>query len=199
MKYLKMLGLAAVAAMALMAIGASAASATTLEVGGVAKNSAVTITASLEPGTSAILKDELGSTTDTCTESTVHGATVSPFTATNSNPIGGPVSTLDFGNCSHTTDVIANGSLSVSWINGTTDGTVSSSGAQVKVRSTFFGITANCDTGAGTDIGRLTGTGDTSKHATMDISATLDCTALGNGTWTGSYTVTSPTGLGVVQ
>jgi hypothetical protein len=197
MKYLKILGLAAVAAMALMAM-ASTASATTLEVKGVKQNASVTLKSSIEAGTSAVLKDELGSTTDTCTGSEVEGKTESSGTTTfTSADVGGKVGKLTFSGCSHTTDVVANGSLSVTWIKNTTNGTVSSANAEVTVRSTFFGVTANCKTGAGTDIGTLTG--KASGQATMDINGTLDCGSLGNGFWTGSYVVTSPEGLGVVE
>jgi hypothetical protein len=194
MKYLKMLGLAAVSAMALMAVvGASAASATTLEVGGVAKTSAVEIVASLEPGTSALLKDSAGTTTDTCTTSEVKGKT-SVFTGA---AVSGPISTLTFGNCTHTTTVLAKGSLSVTWISGTTNGTVNSIGAEVTVQSTAFGVSAICKTGTGTDIGTLTGV-KTGK-ATMDINGKINCGILGTATWTGAYVVTSPEGLGVIN
>jgi hypothetical protein len=196
MKYLKMLGLAAVAAMAVMAfVGAGTASATTLEIGGVPQNKAVTISASLEAGSSAILKDEFGTTTDTCTESSVHGTTTSPFTA---EEIDGTLTTLTFGKCSHTTTVINKGILYVKW-DGGTNGTVTSSGAEVTVQSTFFGASAICKTGGGTDIGTLTGVGKLTEHATMDINATISCGILGNSKWTGSYKVTTPTGLGVVN
>jgi len=192
MKYLKMLGLAAVAALALMAVvGASAASATTLSVGGTAKNESVTIGASLAAGTSAILKDSLGTTTDTCTESTVAGKTEGSFTGAT---VGGKVTGLTFSKCSHTTTVIANGSLSVAWTSGT-NGTVSSSGAEVTVQSTAFGVSATCKTGGGTTIG--TATGVKSGNATIDINGKISCGILGTATWTGTYTVTSPSGLGV--
>jgi hypothetical protein len=185
MKYLKMLGLAAVAAMALMAIGATAASATTLEISGAAQNKTVAISASLEPGTSALLKDSAGTTTDTCTTSQVNGSTT-VFTGA---AVSGPISTLTFGNCTHTTTVIAKGSLSVTNIAGTTNGTVSSSGAEVTVQSTAFGASAVCKTGAGTDIGTLTGV--KSGNATMDINGKISCGILGTATWTGAYTVTT--------
>jgi hypothetical protein len=193
MKYLKMLGLTAVAAMALMAvIGAGTASATTLEVGGVAKNESVTITSTLASGSTAILKDSAGTTTDTCTTSEVSGKTTK-FT---NNPEG-PVESLTFGNCTHTTTVLKNGNLSVNWISGTTNGTVSSSGAEVTVVSTAFGASAVCKTGAGTEIGTLTGV--STGKATMDISGKISCGILGTSTWTGTYTVTSPEGLGVTS
>jgi hypothetical protein len=186
MKYLKILGLAAVAAMALMAFAASA-SATTLEINGTAQNRAVTLTSTLKSGTSAILKDEFGTTTDTCTTSEVKGATASPFTGAT---VGGTISSLTFSNCTHTTTVLANGSLSVEWASGT-NGTVSSKGAEVTVQSTFFGASAICKTGEGTKLGTLTGTA--AGDATMDINATIKCGILGNSSWTGTYTVTSAT------
>jgi hypothetical protein len=186
MKHLKMLGLAAIAAMGLMAfVGAGSASATTLSVTGTTQNKAVTIEATLASGTSAILKDKNGTTNDTCTGSTVKGTTVSPFTGAT---VGGPISTLDFTGCSHTTHVLANGSLSVAWTSGT-NGTVTSSGAEVTVVSTVFGASATCKTGTGTDVGTLTGV--SSGNATMHINATtLNCGILGTSTWTGTYTVT---------
>jgi hypothetical protein len=207
MKYLKMLGLAAVAAAALMAfVGAGTASATTLEVGGVAKNSAVTLEASLKSGTSALLKDEFGTTTDTCTVSEVEGTTenrASPETTRFTGAVvGGKINKLTFSSCTHTTTVIAPGSLHVTWISGTTNGTVSSVKAEVTVQSTFFGASAVCKTGEGTDIGTLTGATTATNpgvHATMDISAKINCGILGAASWTGTYTVTSPTHLGVVS
>jgi hypothetical protein len=202
MKYLKMLGLAAVAALALMAVvGASVASATTLEVGGEAKNSAVEIKASLAAGTSAILKDSNNTTTDTCTGSTVRGTTT-VFTGTEVKGPLAPITEpevekrgLTFSNCTHTTTVLKPGSLSVANIAGTTNGTVSSQEAEVTVVSTVFGASAVCKTGTGTIIGTITGV--KSGNATMDVNAKINCGILGTATWTGTYTVTSPTGLGV--
>jgi uncharacterized protein (DUF2141 family) len=193
MKYLKMLGLAAVAAMALTAFAASTASATTLEIGGVKQNKAVHIQATLKAGTSAILKDEFGTTTDTCTKSEVTGETESPFTA---ELIGGAVSVLTFEECTHETKVDAKGRLSVTWT-GNTTGNVISSGAEVTVKSTFFGATGLCKTGSGTKVGVLHGVA--SGHATVVIDGTIPCGILGNSKWEGEYTVTTPTGLGVVE
>ena len=194
MKYLKMLGLAAVAAMALMAfVGASTASATTLTVTGVKQTGAVAIEASLKSGTSLILKDKNGTTTDTCTGSTIEGTT-STFTAAN---VTARVNTLDFSGCSHTTHVLASGGLWVAHTSGS-NGTVSSSGAKVTVVSTVFGATATCETGAGTTIGTLTGV--SSGNATIHINATtLNCGIMGTSSWTGVYNVTSPHGLGVTS
>jgi hypothetical protein len=220
MKYLKMLGLAAVAAMALMAVvGAGTASATTLEVGGTAKNEAVTIEASLKTGTSALLKDEFGTTTDTCTVSAVKGTTTwvkdeNPEIAPTDNKftgfeVGGPLSALTFEKCTHTTTVLSKGNLWVKWIPTTkkeeeegkksTNGTVSSSGAEVTVQSTFFGASAVCKTGAGTTIGTATGVKEGS--ATIDINASINCGILGSSSWTGTYVTTGAEGkaaIGVV-
>jgi hypothetical protein len=201
MKHLKMLGLAAVAAMALMAVvGAGSASAVTLTIGKTAQNKAVTIDASLSAGSTAVLKDEGGTTTDTCTVSTVKGTTenrVEPETTrfTNGTVVGGNA-TVTFSGCSHTTHVLKSGSLHLD-----ANGNVTSFGAEVTVQSTLFGASATCKTGAGTKVGTLNGTDDPTKHATITIDATnsLNCGILGNSSWTGSYTVTSPTGLNVIK
>jgi hypothetical protein len=201
MKYLKMLGLAAVAAMALMAfVGAGTASATTLEVGGVKQTGAVAIEASLKAGTSAILKDTNNATVDTCTGSTAKGSTVTPFTgATVTGPLNA-VGGLTFTGCSHTTHVIKPGTLHIAWTSGT-NGTVSSSGAEVTIVSTVFGASCTAKTGIGTTIGTLTGAttaGNPSAHAIMDINGVIPMGICGDAVWTGTYTVTSPTDLGVV-
>ncbi|HET8955964.1 MAG TPA: hypothetical protein VFN18_09935 [Solirubrobacterales bacterium] len=205
MNYLKKICLATVAAVALMAIGAGYASATTLEVNGVGQASkAVTLSASLEAGTSALLKDSAGTTADTCSESDVEGTTETDATSKNySGPtVTGTLATLSFGKCSHLTKVISKGKLHVEWITSTTNGTVSSSGAEVTVLSTAFGVTAVCKTGGGTVIGTLTGATNGSSNktnlATMDINGKISCGILGTSTWTGSYTVTSPAELGVI-
>lgn len=188
MKYLKILGLAAVAAMALMAI-ASTASATTLEIKGVAQNSSVELVSSLEKGTTATLQTTDKSTlVDTCTGSEVKGKTEGTFTG---NVIGGKVSSLTFTGCSHTTDVINPGKLTVSHIAGTTNGTVTSDEAEVTVTSTTFGASLVCATGAGVDIGTLTGVKEGS--ATMDIKGVINCGFfIPSALWEGSYTVTTP-------
>jgi hypothetical protein len=190
MKYLKMLGLAGLAAMALTAfIGAGTASATTLEVGGVTQNSSVSISATLKAGTSAALRDTLGLLANTCTTSEVAGSTESPFSGTT---VTGKVSSLKFSNCSDPVTVHQNGSLHVQHITGTTNGTVSSSGAEVTADGPFGYL--NCRTGSGTHLGTLTGVG--SGNATMDVNAIVDCAPI-SARWVATYTVTSPAGLGV--
>jgi hypothetical protein len=218
MKYLKILGLAAVAALALTAFAASSASATTLEVGGVKQTGAVTIEASLATGTKAVLSRTDGSLANECTESVTHGTTTVFTGSVVTGPLTGHTHQertegrmgLTFGNCTRPVTVHDPGTLSIEHkpveivedpdgkkteIATPTNGTVFSENAEVTV-STPFG-TVNCKTGAGTDIGTLTGVKE--GHATMHINAVLNCGfLLPSALWRGTYTVTSPTGLGVV-
>jgi hypothetical protein len=191
MRYLKMLGIAAMAAMALTAVaGAGTASAETLWTT-TADGSLDTLkvgselNASLEAGTSAVLKDSSNTTIDTCTSSTVKGKIES-----NGTPASGKISSLTFGGCSHTTKVLTPGSLTI-----TSSGAVTSAGAEVTVVSTVFGISCIAKTGSGTSIGTLKDAPSSTGHATMTINASLPMGACGTATWTGAYTVTSPTGL----
>ncbi|HEX6206458.1 MAG TPA: hypothetical protein VFZ29_11700 [Solirubrobacterales bacterium] len=190
---LKIVGLAALAATALTAFAASTASATTLEVNGVTQNSSVSLSGSAESGTSWTLARTDGSLANTCTTSNIEAATSSPFTGTK---VTGAVSTLTLSGCSETVTVDKTGKLYVQHITGTTNGTVSSEEAEVTVK-TPFGNHLNCKTGAGTDIGTLTGV--SSGNATMDINAVLNCGfLLPSAIWKGSYTITSTGGsLGV--
>jgi hypothetical protein len=202
-----MLGLAAVSATAFMAF-ASTASATTLEVGGTAKNESVSISSSLATGTSAILKSTSGSTENTCTTSSVEGSTAKPFTAevTKQNPrgsIGGPISTLSWSNCTRSVTVHSKGDLEVAWTSGT-NGTLYSKNAEVTVGAPIVGYLICVTSAEGTQIGTATGVTKAQeeaeppiKHAAIHISANLDCGI--SGVWTGTYTVTSPTGLGIVK
>jgi hypothetical protein len=193
MKYLKIISLAALAAMALMAVAAGSASATTLEVGGVTTNASVTIKASLATGTSTILRDTNNSTIDTCTTSTFEGKTESSFTGAT---IGGKLTGLTFGNCTHTTTVDAKGSLTVEHVAGTTNGTVRSTGMSVTWQSTTFGATLNCQTN-NTHLGTLTGSA--SGHASLKVNAVVNCGFfVPSMKWEATYTFTTPTGLGVV-
>jgi hypothetical protein len=189
MKNFKNLGLAGVV-LALLALGGpSSAFATTFSVGGVTQNTSLSISTSLFSGTSLLLKDSYETSTITCTSSDLRFKTT---TATGT--VSGPVGTLTYGSCSDTTTVLAKGSLSFSWTSGT-NGTVSSSGTEVTVSSTFFGASAVCKTGTGSVIGTFTGV--SSGNATIDMNAKLNCGILGTSTWTGTYTVTSPSGLGL--
>ena len=196
MKLSKILGLAAVAALALMAL-ASTASAATLETSGVKQTGAVTLNLSLTGSTTQ--SSTSGAFQSTCNASTLSGTTT-VFTGTPS----GPLSTLSFSNCTHEPVVVHNaGSLSISRIGETTNGTVFSTSADV-TWSVPNGIgtgtvTVTCSTN-NTDIGTLNGS---NTAATMTINAVLSCSGiLPTAKWTGSYALTTSAGakhgIGVV-
>ncbi|MDX6635910.1 MAG: hypothetical protein QOF06_2113 [Solirubrobacterales bacterium] len=195
MRYLRTLGLAACAALALTAsIGTGAASATTFAIGETVKNSSIEIVGTLTAGSSLILKDEFGNTTDTCTKSEFKEKTEAPYTA---EKVGGKASTLTYEDCTHTTKVDANGTTDYLWLPITDSATVYSTGAEVTVQSTFFGATALCKTGTGTHIGTFTGVWW--GWPKMDYNARMNCGILGTANWTGQYTITSPEGLRAVK
>lgn len=192
MKQLKIFGFAAIATMALTAfLGAGSASATTLEETGVTRNSKVTITLSLEPGTSSVTRLTSGAFLNTCKKSHVHWTT-SVFTGTD---VSGPVEALAFEEC--TTEKVTvdkAGTLDLTWIPGTTNGTLTSTGTELTIPSPIGNIT--CKTGAGVDIGTLTGVA--AGQATIDIKAVLNCGIFApSAIWEASYLVTIPHGLGV--
>jgi hypothetical protein len=194
MERLKQIGLALAVALATMAVlGGGIASATTLEIKGVAQNKSVTGVGSLQSGTSLILKDEFGTTTDTCTSAEAKAATEGTFTGAS---VSGKVSSLAVKGCTHTTTVLAAGSMSVVWTSGT-NGTLVSSGAEVTTVSTFFGASAVCKTGSGTSMGTITGVKE--GHATVDVNATVNCGILGNTKFTGTIVGTGSGGVGVVN
>jgi hypothetical protein len=194
MKHLKTLGLVAVATLAITGVSATgSASATTFEVGGVQQNQSVSMTLSLQPGTSATWKTTTGDFAVTCTQSHVAGSTVSLFTGAT---VTAPLSTLSFTNCTDFVTVHKAGTLHMSHIGGTTNATVSWSGAQVTVWSTPFSTYAGCTLG-NTHIGTLTGSA--SGHATLDVNAIINCGFfVPSMRLEATYRVTSPTGLGVV-
>ena len=195
MKYLKMPGLAAVAAMAMTAFTAGTASATTLEVGGATKSESVELTMNLTPESSLLYQPTGGgSLANTCETSHVEGHTESPYSG---HEVGGTLASLTIENC-HTEpfEVVEAGTLSITHIEGTTNGTVTSRGAVVKVPSPIGKLT--CRTNTGVDIGTLTGTGSSSNHAILHLNAVINCGfLLPSAEWKGEYIVTSPTGLGV--
>lgn len=184
-------GLAVLMASLATLAGAGSSCATVLEVAGATKNEAVTITGSLEAGGSTVLSSTGGSFSNTCAESHVDGATISPFIATT---VTGATESLSFSSCERPVTVHKSGILHVEHIAGTTNGTVSSSGAEVTVGYVFGNL--NCKTGAGVDLGTLTGSA--SGHAILNVSAVLNCGfLLPTAYWSATYVVTNPTGLGV--
>ncbi len=155
----------------------------------------VEITATLETGTSTLLKDTFGVSVDTCTSSQVKG-TVESLGSTTTHPSGN-ISSLTFGGCSEPTVVLANGSLEISNIAGTTNGTVIAKSARVSIKNTIFGINCVANTGVGTVIGTLTGS-KSGNAPVMDINGVITLeNSCGDATWTGTYLVTAPTDLTV--
>jgi hypothetical protein len=196
MRQLKRIALALLAALALTALaGTSSASATTLEIGGVAQNKEVAFETTIASGSSLLLTDTGGTALNTCKDSTIKGHTAEPFTSKEGTPISGPLTTLSWSGCTEGTPTVDSmGTLSVERIGTTTNGTVRSNGTKITTPSFFGNLT--CTT-SNTDIGTLTGV--KSGKATLDINAVLSCTVISTAKWSGTYTVTTPEGLGVTD
>lgn len=201
---LKMIGLAALSALTLMAIAASASATTTLEIGGVTQNGPLTLTMSLTPGTSSITSRTDGSLANTCTQSHMHWNTTVYTGTVVTGPLTGhthqektegrlPSDGMSSSGCTRPVTVHDPGTLEIDNI-GNTNGTVFWENGEV-TKSTPLG-TVTCKSGETTHLGVLTGTA--SGHATLHIDAVLNCGfILPSAKWTATYTVTSPTGLGV--
>lgn len=196
MKYAKMLGLAAIAAMALMAFAANSASATTLESGATILPEGTEIVASLTAKTSAELTDTNGNPLDTCTESTVSGKTEQKTAPTLSGK-----ATVTWGGCTSETKTLNGGTLTISWIEGTTNGTITSDNAEVTING-LFGTSCIYGTSS-TDLGVLKGVAK--GDATLSINAVVEekepkkFLCPDTGIWKANYSVTSPTPLGVIN
>lgn len=199
MKRLKMLGLAAVAAMAFTAFDASTALAATLEIGGVTQNQTVLFTASLTSSTFTTLSRTDSSLVNTCTESHMEGHTIEPFTVKPEEELTATLDELSFTNCERPITVHKPGLLHIAWESGTTNGTVTSSGAEWTVASPFGALI--CKTSTGVDFGTLTGapkSPDPGIHAEIDVNAVLNCGFMMPSAWLKvTYFVTTPTELGV--
>jgi hypothetical protein len=194
MKHLKMLGLAVVAAAALMAfLGAGTASATKLCD---PNNQTTNCTTALGSGTvlkfsaedSIKLLGPFSIIIDTCTGSTVEGPTTTAGGG-EGVPVKGEVKTLTFTSCTRPTTVGSGGTMEISSISGTDNGSVKSSGATVTVHEVpnIIGNPPTCAyTTSGTSLGTLTGS---LTGATFDINATINSETSGcpSGTWSGHY------------
>jgi hypothetical protein len=193
MKLTKIFGLGAVA----LAMSASAgpASATTLEVNGVTQGGSVTVVASLKSGTSTLFTDTAGSQPplNTCASSTIQTST----SVLTGGSVSGSLKIGTFEKCTQGAIVVDTlGVLSIESVAGTTNGTVRSIGTKATWSTAVGPLTCLTSPTVGTDIGRLTGVA--SGSATLDISAVLNCGAV-DAVWQGTYTITSPTGLGVTS
>jgi hypothetical protein len=198
MEYLKKSGLASATALVLLALaGPGAASGTELyrftDVANETQLIGSMITGSLKAGSSLALLTTSNESISTCTGSEIGAKLASPGGEA-AHPRG-YVGALTFSGCSHSTTVHQKGSLTIEHIAGTPNGTVRSFGMEVTVWSTDIGVYLNCRTGAGTHMGTLTGASN-EGHATLDIDAAVNCGHI-SARLTGTYTITSPTGLNV--
>lgn len=186
---LNTIGLAVLAITALMTFAATSASATTLEWTGITLNGSMGIRKSLA-GVSLVWSRTEGSLANECTVSNTEGNTT-VFTGTK---VTGTLSTWTFESCTRPVTVHKAGEFYIEHESGTTNGTVFSENTEVTV-GTPFG-TVNCKSGAGTDIGTLTGVA--SGHATLHINGLFNCGFLAPSVrFVTTYRITSPTGLGV--
>ncbi len=208
MKYVKMLGLAAVAAAALMAfVGASSASATVLcsEAGtgsptGTTCPSGKAYGAGQEIHAVNVGNVKLDTTfkTITCTGSTVKGTISGEGSATET--VTGPEGELTFTGCNcSTVKVLHAGTLEIHWIEGTHNGTVTSSGNETTtICSTIFGNVHCTYTTNKTDVGTLAGGSTATLTASAHIpvnEAESDGICPEESTWTATYSVTTPDSL----
>jgi hypothetical protein len=198
MKYAKMLGLLAIAAAALMAFAGVASATTLTSPAGTTYTS--TIKAASE-GKTTLHNASLGVSVS-CEESNVEGKVESHGSGVTA---GGKVTTLTFTKCgADTVTVLAPGSLEVHNISGTSNGTLTSVGAEITIKNAATGVSCTYKTGpapSATDIGTLTSSATTGKTATLDIASSIiprsgDSILCGSkGEWTGSYVVNTPDSL----
>ena len=184
MKYVKMLGLLAVAAAALMAFAGTASATTITSSGGETPSITATSTNSELDGAFVTVKC---SHSEAKGEVTAHGAGVKA---------SGPISSLTFTSCNYETTVEGAGTLSIDGTNNS----VSSNEAKVSIKTS---VGTCVFTTNNTAVGTLTESSETGGNAILDINSSKIPRTGGNflcgssGTWTGSYTVNSPTTLNV--
>jgi hypothetical protein len=203
MKHVKFLGLLAIAAAALMAF-ASSASATTIT-----SPTGTTFTSKLI-ATSTNSSLDGAFTTVSCKKSTVEGNVEQHGTSVTAR---GKNTSLTFSECNFPVKVEAAGSeiwhairpniqphtTCLSTDTDTCLGTVTSTEAKVTIETSVGNCTFTTNE---TSVGTLTTTSTTKGNAVLDISGTIPRTG-GNflcgssGTWTGSYTINTPSSLWV--
>ncbi|HET9592709.1 MAG TPA: hypothetical protein VFP17_07325 [Solirubrobacterales bacterium] len=213
MNTLKKLALAAVAVVALMAtVGAGSASATFTSLcrapttpgglpiceGAHLSPAGTTIHAHLEAGTRLVIPTPNGVVE--CAGSTIDGNTEQQT----AKPLGVFINVLNFGGCEDAgepvdVEAVKPGTMDIEIIDlpvWTHNGTLTLTNSEIRILWTFTGDECFYDPG---DVGVLTG----GAMATIDWNGPLTYTkgnlgcAPGNGTWSGSYTVTQPEPLWV--
>jgi hypothetical protein len=207
MKYLKIFSLAAVAAMALTGFVGSA-SATVLKKGTTTMAVNEEIKASLATGTSSTLTTDPPSgepiTLNTCTSSSMTAKITSAGSAATTVVGKVEAANLTWSGCvSGQVNTLEGGELEIHWISGTTNGTLTAKKFKVTVNTILGPCTYTA--GGGIHMGNLSGV--TSGNATMHINATIPRlspdpdtgTCPTTAIWTGTYSVTSPSGLNVEE
>lgn len=212
MKYLKMLGLTVVAAAAVMAFaGAGTASATVLCKTNTAPCSEMYSTGQemAAEGETGNLILKAGFAVVECKHGTVKGTQSNTGSASETvnyglSETGVVVETqnqkegLTFSECTGAVTVEKAGKLILHWISGTTNATVTSEGAKVKVVQAGVTCIYGTSEAGVTDVGTLTGSNVTGGTPTMDVSAELKKEAGSSflcaspAHWEGSYKVTTP-------
>jgi hypothetical protein len=112
---------------------------------------------------------------------------------------------LHFGKCNGTVTVASAGTLTLHWISGTMNATVTSKGTSTTFE--IAGVACTYGTkgsGEETDLGVLTGSNVTGATPTMDVSAELKKEAGGllcasPAHWEGSYKITTPDAVYVAE
>lgn len=205
MKYLKMLALTAVAAGAFMAyIGAGTASANVIcsttadpcPTGQQWPNDIENMDFSLTGGTAQLINKEVEppETIDTCTGSTLKGTFTQGTTASNPGIPTLHATELTWTGCSLPTKTLKTGTLEISKIAGTSNGTVRATGFEVTINTVFFG---SCVYGTSEtqDLGTLTEGNPAVFHAEVHvpfISGGAICPRTAE--WKATYAVTAPSG-----
>jgi hypothetical protein len=193
MKQLRPFVRAAFVAMALTAfLGAGNASATTLQSGGKNLPAGTEMIITLKSGTSSVLKDTTGTTAETCTGSENRSKTTNETGAAVTATVISQTTTA----CSHTSDVVKPGELKIEWTSGN-NGKMYGLNNEYTFQSTVFGVSCVVKANSSTPVGTFTGT--TSGNATINVNGVLNAGICGDAVWTGTYTVTSPSPLAVVN
>lgn len=208
MEYLKKWALAAAVSMAFMAIlGTAPASATelykyTTPSANDTLGAGTTITATLSSGSSLRLEE-----TKFAEQLTLQTCSLAQLNAKIENAGGaeshasGKLTNFATGFCAQQWGLLNPGELEFEHIAGTTNARVISRNMETTFFSVVFGISCVFKTGAGTELGVLTGASSSTGHATLHVNALLGYTGpagvfpCGDGRLTGTFTVTTPTGL----
>jgi hypothetical protein len=184
MKYIKMLGLLTVAAAALMAFAGSASATSVTSSEGSTPNIVATSTNSKLDGAFVTVE---------CAHSKVEGNMESHGAGVT---VEGAIDFLSFTGCNYQVTINTKGFLAAHIDVNTGDAKITSSGASITIHTSVGTCTF---TTSGTEIGALDG----GTPAVMNINSAKIPRTGGNflcgssGTWTGNYTVNSPSTLEV--